>query len=68
MLSKNQIKIIARELRLEKPLDWNIEITNQWERDVRAVARVLMDTIPKFNFQEFYRDAIYANPTDAPSK
>jgi hypothetical protein len=68
MLSKNQIKIIAHELRLEKPLDWNIAITNQWERDVRAVANALKVINPKFDFQEFYRDAIYANPTDAPSK
>jgi hypothetical protein len=64
MLTKKQIRLIAAELKLEKPGHWDTETTYQWERDVRAVAHALKVLSPNLDLQEFYKDCTLDHPTN----
>jgi hypothetical protein len=58
--------VLARRLKMEKPrASWNpsganqADQTNQWERDVRAIAVSLHEYNPNFKFTTFYAACDY---------
>jgi hypothetical protein len=55
MMTKKHFDAIAYQFKLEKPgADWDPLLTDQWERDVRAVAVALRQLNPRFKFSTFF--------------
>jgi hypothetical protein len=66
MTTEKLYDALARRLKMERPrADWNpsganqADQTNQWERDVWAVAMSLHECNPNFKFSTFYEACGY---------
>ena len=57
-MTRNQLELLARALKASKPqeaiIGFDDKATEQWEKDVQAIAKVGQETNARFNRSKFY--------------
>lgn len=67
MISRKHFKMIADELKANKPVirayeEWEqVGAEKQWQADVKAVAKALSHLNPRFNYTRFYEACDFEN-------